>query len=690
MTEPYISRSQAEEFIKAFAAALGQPKAHPVLFHVWGVGGVGKTTLLRKLQEQHPVEQVAVAKVSFGRTESIDAPIALMKKLHSDLKPQFPPTPLPRRDVLKVFPPRDAFTQLYEKYFDTLHQLKTEAADGKGAASEEQINLVRRIANAGASVVGMLVSEGTVPPLISGKAGEFAVDMASAVLSEKDRFQQLLQQHRATRQNRELQELMLEPVPKLTGAFVKTLIEWSSKRPIALLLDTYEKAPSEVDLWLWRSLLGNHENLRSHPVRIAVVGQHGLLNTEGWRKLQQDLKIVNARSLDRFDLLQTQNYLAEIGITEPAQIQQIYQTTKGLPYYLNWIREQQASGRATDFSQGNQEIISLLLQGLNAVQKQVIQWAACCRWFNLKLIQHLVEQQQLNFCSAVDGQLNTFEWLIHRTFFVESIGQGYRLDDVARDVFRRSLWQEDPDHFHDIHGLLADYFLAQSDRAVPPDSPPPAKYNDAAWHNPRAEFLYYLLLSRRPNCQQPFLSHLLEAQHLGRDQVVQIPFQAIAAEFDEPDNQQLPFAVRQFLQQIKPAIEHGWAVLIEDPIDYEWNQTCYGLSKSEIDRAWQTCLHPTQIEALDGLAKFAALFYKSRRCPNAERLTWLLKAQTQAEQIATAVDADFSSGLFLWSVGNALFNLGHYKRRSTPTPKLSTTSRITTKPGTTKVLHWII
>ena len=660
MTEPYISRSQAEAFLKTFAASLEQPSSHPVLLHVWGVGGVGKSRLLRKLQEQHPVDRVAIAKVSFGRTESIDAPIALMKALHSELKPQFPPAPLLRRDVTQLNPPPDAFTQLYEQYFDTLHQLKTESADGKGAASEEQINLVKRIAVFGASAVGMFASQGTVNPAIVGKAGEFAVDLASVGLSEKDRIQQLLQQHPATQKKRELQELISEPVPNLTKAFVKTLIEWSSRRPIALLLDTYEKTSPDVDLWLWRSLLGNHENLRSHPVRLVVMGRHRLLNAEGWRKLQQDLKIGDERLLDRFNLTQTQNYLAEIGITEPEQIQQIYQTTKGLPYYLNWIREQRLSGRAIDFSQGNQEIVNLLLQGLSATQKQVIQWVACCRWFNAKLIQYLLEQQQLDFRTAVDEQLNTFEWLIQRTFFVEFVEGVYRLDDVARDVFRRSLWQEDAERFHHTHSLLADYFLAQSDRAVAPDSPPPAKYNDAAWCSARADFLYYLLLSHRTECQKHFLTHLLEAQYFAQDDIIQIPFQAIATELDEPDSQQLPFALRQFLQQIKPAIEYGWVVLEENPIDYARSQTCYGLSKTEIDRAWQTCLNTNQIEVLTGLAKFTALFYRSRRCPENQRLAWLSKAKVQAEQIAKTSAPEFSSDLLGKNVAMELLIFGHY------------------------------
>ena len=54
---------------------------------------------------------------------------------------------------------------------------------------------------------------------IAEKGGEKLVEGAGLILSEKDRIQQLLQEHHATKKNRELQELLLQPIPKLTQAF---------------------------------------------------------------------------------------------------------------------------------------------------------------------------------------------------------------------------------------------------------------------------------------------------------------------------------------------------------------------------------------------------------------------------------------------------------------------------------------
>ncbi|MEM9164619.1 MAG: hypothetical protein AAGC54_16330, partial [Cyanobacteria bacterium P01_F01_bin.4] len=72
--KPYISRPAAEAFLEAFATALSSPAKNPVVFHPWGMGGVGKSTLTRKLVEQHR-DGAQVSEVSFGLTEGIDEPI---------------------------------------------------------------------------------------------------------------------------------------------------------------------------------------------------------------------------------------------------------------------------------------------------------------------------------------------------------------------------------------------------------------------------------------------------------------------------------------------------------------------------------------------------------------------------------------------------------------------------------------
>lgn len=123
MVAPYIVRPVAEDFLITLGHALKASAESPLVFHAWGVGGVGKSTLLKKAGEANP--QWATATVSFGMTEGIDEPIGLMQTLHAQL----------RQILTSASAKPDPFSERYQQYFDTIHQLKTESEDGKGAAT---------------------------------------------------------------------------------------------------------------------------------------------------------------------------------------------------------------------------------------------------------------------------------------------------------------------------------------------------------------------------------------------------------------------------------------------------------------------------------------------------------------------------------------------------------------------------
>jgi tetratricopeptide (TPR) repeat protein len=635
---PYISRPQTEALLTALDDAFKSPENSPTVFHVYGIGGVGKSTLTRKAGEAHKQRSGRSASVSFGATEGIDDPIRLMKTLYGQLV------------EADGGWSGDPFWDLSEKYWETAERLQTQPSTGRGEVGEEQLKWVKQLLKAGTSIATGYMRLEEEARKQSQTFVEGAVDSAASLLSIRDH----LQRHRVTRGKHQLQDLMLQPIPQLTQAFAEGLRRYAKNTPVLLIFDTYEKVSSDLDTWLWRSLLGNTE-LPSSAVRVIVSGRHDLLKTEGWRKLHQDRQCVYRQTIERFDRTQTQQYLEAIGITDETRIQQIYRTTRGLPYYLNWLREERKQGKEPDFSQGNEAIVNLLLQGLNDTQKRIIQYAACCRSFDRVLIQKLIEHHGLDFATAADEERNCYGWLLERTF-VEMVQGRQRLDDVARDAFRQALFQDDSELFQQTHQFLANYCKAKADAETPPDAPYPARYENPVWRTWKADCLYHLLASRNPDSQLQFRIHLLEAGYFRQDEVVRIPLNAITAEFELADHPFLSYADRTFLKQIQPAVQRGWAVLAEDPIDYSYNLENYGLSRQDTDKAIQVCLQP--LEPLFGLAKFAALFFQSRRCPTEQRFDWLQQAKAQAETLITPDDPEFSSGLFLWEIGNALSALG--------------------------------
>ncbi|HEY9880005.1 MAG TPA: hypothetical protein V6D29_16240, partial [Leptolyngbyaceae cyanobacterium] len=358
---PYVSRPEAEALLDALAEALKSPQTSPTVFQVWGIGGVGKTTLARKVKELHQ-STAHVADVVFGRTEGIEEPIPLMRKLYEQLAPH---------DSWS----RDPFWEKYDLYFETVHQLNTEPASGRGVVSDTQVKQVKDLLRLGVDVVGKWVLTGAQEK-VAEQVVDRGTDAAVAALSLKDDLQGLLQQHRATKRDQALQRLMLEPLPLLTQAFVEGLRQQTKQKPVVLVLDTYEKAHPDIDTWLWRTLLGNTA-LSQIAVRLVVTGRYCVLRAEGWRKLQQDTNCLYERTFERFNQEQTRDYLGQIGLTDETEVAQIYQATRGLPYYLNWVREQRLKGNALNFAEGNQAIVRLLVEGLTPNQQQVVQLAAC-------------------------------------------------------------------------------------------------------------------------------------------------------------------------------------------------------------------------------------------------------------------------------------------------------------------------
>jgi len=725
----YISRPHAEEFLQNIDTALKQPEKSPLLFHVWGEVGVGKSSLLQEIRQTYenqrgssegaaslvlpaqPVKKrggwwgwlhdepeevttrplppaapqnesggkkaqpVVVVQASFGLIEGVKDPIKLMKQLYDDLA---------KDDLIKKLIPqsstpnsaqKDDFLAQYEKYFDTVNKLQTQPIQEKGKVSEEQISLVKKLLAGG---VGLAMQLAVPVPGMGGLANEgmktaldTVVDVAKAGLTERDRIQSLVQQHQTTQNNRKLQELILDPVPNLSLSFATTLKEWSSRYPILLLLDTYEGVTPDVDSWLVQLL--KNPVIPPAAVRFVVSSRQSLFRVQGgdWERFKTDHnRLVEELRLEPFELAQTQAYLKPIGVTELNDITAIHQFTKGLPYSLDLVRQklqdapkidQQAISQIIRELRSSRNVADLILQGLNLdpVKKQqvrqVTQFAACCYGFYPKLIQHMMEAQKLDF-PPLNGYPTWFEWLKQQSF-VEPIEERYRLNSAARAGLQQLLWQEDEgESAAEIHTSLAAYFKKKSDWEVSDSSPVTMKYENPDWVRNRIRFIYHLLFSRQADCQLQFLSHFFEGLYLQTDVVKEV-LRAITAEADLKDTL-LPYASRKFLTQIRPAVEFSFAVLGSDKIN---NQTLQksGLSRLAVDQSVQVCF--SQIEQLEGLARFLALLLTANRCTSPEEgRDWLLKARDEANKLVTADDREFNSKLFQ-EVGYGMVALKQYE-----------------------------
>ena len=574
-----------------------------------------------------------------------------MKKLYDNLEK---PISLMHRDIRELPSALQSapFVDLYEKYDTTLKSLQNEPIDSKKSVEPDRKNALNEIAKAAiGSALSTLVTTNLGVPLDLENAGK----IATVALSASD----LLMQHQATKKNKTLIELMANPLPKLTNAFIKGLSQRSKalKKTIILVLDTYEKAEANcqgVDNWLWRTLLANTD-IQNHSIRIVMAGRDNLPHV-GWNKISN---LIYPCNLERFDLEQTREYLQKWEISSEPEL--IFRVTRGLPKYLQWIRERQVRGINVDFSKGSKEIASLLLEDFTSSQQQIIKLAAFCHWFDKPLIDHLIKSQNIPLDSEADKNCNWFEWLTE-TYFVELVKGKYRFDDVARDVFRQQVYLKDSKQFDDIHYSLSLYFEAQSNCEIASDCSPPNKYNNDDWCKCISESLYHALFSKHGDNQLNFLTHLFASLYCNRNDlsvgVVEMVTSEIDLNSDDFQDSLLSKTTKDFLKTIAPIAKYGLTILSIDNVD----SSVLGVndvSKNEIDKALVVIF--SKLEQMQGLAKFVILLCKSKHCPITQKLDWLNKAKSIADKISTDRDLDFSANLFLWSLGSSFYQQGFHK-----------------------------
>ena len=652
----YIERDEAKRLLERFALALKEYDGQPLLFNICGTGGVGKTTLLGRLKDAH-AGKVDFLEICFAKTPDIETPLKLMRKVHEQAVERFGGETI-----------ADSFKQKEEQFESTLYKLSHQSIDGETTSSEE----AKKITSWFQRFIWLrpkgLTSTSNKPT--SSNFSGVGFSALATIGEDADSLQESIEQrvwnHPATKDQPELQALMLQPVSKLTQAFAESLMQiaQSRGRSLVLILDTFEKAQSYLNQWLWQYLVEDTA-LSCAPVRLVVVGRRSLQADEGWRKLNQDRKLLLEVPLKKFIKEDTEKYLKQIGIENGGIRAKIYKATQGLPYYLDWVRKQLEQDEKPDFSQGNQAIAKLLLQGIEPRHEEVLYVVACCRWFDRAMIRYLLASVELGLQQDADNAEGYFEWLKDLDF-VEFTKGHYRLDDVARDVFRQSYFQEDQTQFRKTHALLADYFQKQADKLVTPEMFLPDQYEDEGWRELMAEFLYYNLFGKGKEGLQKYIEQVFTAVYLQVPDVFMAPFAFIGAEISEENLNLLPQATDKFFKDSGRALSFGWHFIHIHPTKYKIKiqgentpseQAIEEFSK-QIEGSIQSLLG--SVGALkDSLGKCAGLIYKSLRCNTfRERTDSLLQAKSQCEKL-THCDPKLKHTLFS-SLGDLLRSVKLY------------------------------
>ncbi len=277
--------------------------------------------------------------------------------------------------------------------------------------------------------------------------------------------------------------------------------------------------------------------------------------------------------------------------------------------------------------------------------KKLVNLAACCRQFNQELLEILWQH------FYPEGWTEELWADLQGRSFVLGLGRYWQFDDVSRNIFRKVLFNNRPDHFEAVNARLQGYFQEQSAKYVPNEDAWPQKYGNRDWLRERTNALYYGFFLKRPDFTN-FISHLLEAVHFSSGKQVIAVMESIKAETPAARHSQLSDGCKKFLNVMEPLTSFMGLWLLQDP-----DMVTESAEQEALNTVWRSAKKSL------GLAKFTGLHLQSGHEQRSVVKELLLEARKLADDLVVDDDPEFSSGLFLWSLGNKFDENESYEER---------------------------
>ncbi|MET9411209.1 tetratricopeptide repeat protein [Streptomyces sp. NPDC002935] len=428
-------------------------EAYQFLFHVHGLAGVGKSTLIRRWEAVAREEEGAVTAVV---GEEAHSAVEAMEAISSQLARQGCP--------LK------AFDKQLAHYRQKCHEAEAAMAglmpddDNPGAAlpPSTATALAAQIGVAGLALVpGVGAFSGAIRP----EQVAAGLDRARAAVGNR------LRSHEDTR-------LVLSPLEMLTPCFLADLRSVAERKPwLVLFFDTYERTASLLDTWLRDVLL--NEVYGTVPVNIQTVlcGQ-GRLDPACWA---DSLDLVTEIPLEPFTEDEARALLAAHGVTDERVTHLVLSLSGRLPVLLDAL----ARSRPQDVdavSDPSDTAVERFLRWEEPAHRDMI--LACALPLRIN--------DDISRILAADGdglrRLRELPFLTHRS-------GTYRYHDVIRSSMLRLQRQRSPADWRRRHTQLAAAFSAwrreQEERLAPQ-----GRWDDPVWREHRLNETYHRLCAQ--------------------------------------------------------------------------------------------------------------------------------------------------------------------------------------------------
>ena len=401
------------EMFRQWLAAPALPKRMLV---VHGVGGVGKSSLLRMFRLHCKSIGVPVALASGDEQKSA---LDVLTRWADDLK----------ADGVRL----PEFGKTFQHYRAIQAKVENEAAKTAAKLAKGVATTVVEAAASTIPGIGPLLGK------LGGMGAEALVDWLRGFLAKPDI------------------DLLLDPAKKLTADFLTDLGKAADRRRIVLMLDTFEQMTALED-WTRQVAQQLHPN-----VLLVIAGRTIPAWDHAWPTWMAHAQVEELRPMGEDDMRELiRRYYATLrgGEPDPKQVEAIIRFARGLPMVVTSAVQLWVKYGIENFEAVRPEVVAdltdRLLEGVSDELRERLLAAATLRWFHQSLL------------SEVSGRpVSDEDYRELRLFpFARPRAEGLALHDAVREIIDDYLKTHAPDQHRALHERAAVYFENRLEKAT--------------------------------------------------------------------------------------------------------------------------------------------------------------------------------------------------------------------------------
>lgn len=429
--------TDVEHLREEFKNLLAAPTLLKHLLIIHGVGGVGKSSLLRMFRLHCKNAGIPVAFASGDEAKSA-VEVLFFKSQAGEERGWVPDL---KADGVH-FPKFDATFEDYKaiqaKVDKQVRKAGGRAADIAGKAASKTVEAAGG-ALAGAAIGSVIPGIGTtIGGVLGGVLGEMGAEALTNWL-------------RGFLKKPEI-DLLLDPAKKLTEDFLDDLTKAGGKRRIILMLDTFEQMTT-LDDWV-RDVA---QQLHDANVLFVIAGRAFPNWSRAWLGWEVNAQVEELKPMGEEVMRElVRRYYATMrgGEPEPNQVDAIIRFARGLPIVVTslvrlWVKYPGSFGDIQIVKpEVMSDLVDRLLEGVPTTLIPALEAAAVVHWFNQPILRAVMRQADVR---DVYNELCRFP-------FARPRADGWALHDAVREIIDENLRIQDFERHCELHERAAVYF----------------------------------------------------------------------------------------------------------------------------------------------------------------------------------------------------------------------------------------